>query len=500
VTRPAARAIATAVLVCATACSRRAHAPATLAPPQENAVWFADGIGAGDSAIEETLERVGVSAVYLPARRLTPEGVASLDPPAPPRPLARIPVVLVVEAAEDPLAGPDEKRAKEFGAVLAREVAAAVRRQAAFGNVRGVLLDVPFSGATAQAHAAALREARSRLSPLLARREGAGAAAQALPITITMRRKAPADEKERKAVRALASRSDGVVAFVFGDDNEADVAFVDSLGKPWWAAYASATRGSVRRAAGEAGVPVGEAALDALTDDSRTELLHELPWKEDRGWEFTLRATRSAQISGVSLSAGDSVVFAQPSLPDLVGHFRTDTSGRRLARGRILTVAGGDDAGRLFPVAALGDVIAGRRPAPELRGSVQPEGSRLVRVGAENPSPHASLVSRVQNWIEVELSPARVADVEPGGFDRWEAYDERGRRVSPGRATRVRLYETLVAPFEQLEPARLRIRGTLPRGCCSIRTHLAPATGGEVATEWAVPGEVSAAARPTSSP
>jgi hypothetical protein len=497
VRRPAARAIATVILACATACSRRAQAPKTEVPPQGNAVWFAEGIGAGDSAIEETLERVGISAVYLPARRLTPEGLASVDHPAPARPLARIPVVLVVDAAEDPLAGADEKRGKEFGAVLAREVAAAARRQAEFGRVQGVLLDVPFSGASAHAHAAALREARSRLSHLLARGEGAGAPARTLPIMISMRRKPPADEKERKAVRALASRSDGIVAVVFGDDNEADVVFVDSLRKPWWTAYASTTRGSVRHSSGEAGVPIAESALDALTDDPRTELLHELPWNEGRGWEFTLRATRSARIAGVSLSAGDSVVFAQPSLPDLVGHFRMDASGRALARGRILVVAGGDDAGRLFPVAALGDVIAGRRAVPELRGWVERGGSRLVRVGADNPSPHASLVSRVQNWIEVELSPARVADVEPGGFDRWEAYDERGRRVSPGRATRLRLYETLVAPFEQLEPARVRIRGTAPAGCCLVRTHLAPAAGGEVATKWGMPGKTSAEATPS---
>jgi hypothetical protein len=462
-----------------------------MSPPRGDAVWFADGIGAGDSGIEETLQRVGISAVYLPARRITPDGAPSVDPAPPPRPLARVPVVLVIDAPSDPLSGADEKRGKEFGGVLAREVSAAARRQASFGPVRGVLLDVPFTGATAPAYATALREARSRLSRLLERGEGAGAAARVLPILISMRRKAPADEKERKAIRALASRTDGIVAFVFGDDNEADVAFVDSLGKAWWPAYASETRGSVHRAGGGASTPVAESALDALTDDPRMELLHELPWNEGRGWEFTLRATRAVNVSGVLLSAGESVVFVQPSLADLIARFRTDTSRRALSRGRIVAVTGGDDAGRLFPVAALGDVIAGRGIAPELRTSIQVEGSRAVRIGAENPSPHASLVSRIQNWIEVDLSPARIADVDLGGFDRWEAYDERGRAVSPGRATRVRLYETLVAPFEELEPARLRIRGAPPAGCCRVRSHLAPAAGGEVATDWALRTESS---------
>jgi hypothetical protein len=132
---------------------------------------------------------------------------------------------------------------------------------------------------------------------------------------------------------------------------------------------------------------------------------------------------------------------------------------------------------------------------------VEADVSRSVRVGAENSSPHASVVSRVENWVEVDLSPARVSDVELGGFDRWEAYDERGRSVSPGRATRVRLFETLVAPFERLEPARLRVRGKLPTRCCATRTRLASASGGEGATEWEPPGgAANAGARPTPSP
>ena len=206
--------------------------------------------------------------------------------------------------------------------------------------------------------------------------------------------------------------------------------------------------------------------------------------REKGGFELTLRATRNVQIPGVSLSAGDSVVFSQPSLADLVARFRADTSGRRLARGRIVVFGGGDDAGRIFPVAALSGAIAGGRLAPELSGWAEKESSRGVRVGAENASPHASVVSRVQNWLEIDLSPAHVGDVEPGGFDRWEAYDDRGRAVSPGRATRIRFYETLVAPFEQLEPARVRVRGKLPGACCRIRSHVVPAAGGEVATDW----------------
>ncbi|HEY3170168.1 MAG TPA: hypothetical protein VGK08_04120, partial [Thermoanaerobaculia bacterium] len=388
-----------------------------------------------------------------------------------------------------------------FGAALAREIAAALTRAPAFGLVRGVHLDVPFSAATAAAHAAALQEARSRLSHLLSREENpTSRLAREVPLTVSMRRPPPTDEKEQKAVRAFASRTDGLVVFAFGDDNSADPSFADSLGKPWWAGYASATTASLRTGSAQTGAVVSESALDALTDDPRTELLQELPWNEERGWEFTLRARRNLSAPGVSLSAGDSVSFAEPSIAEMLARFRSDTSGRHFARGHIVVFAGGSDADRVFPVAALADVLAGGRPVPQLKVWTAAEGSRFVRLGAENAAPHASLVSRVQNWIEIELAPARVSDVDLGGFDRWEAYDEHGRPVSPGRATRVRLYETLVAPLEMFEPARLRVRGGLPSPCCRMRTHLAPAAGGEVATEWALPGIPAPAASSAPSP
>jgi hypothetical protein len=484
----------------AAACSRRKGVARGTAPIQGDSVWFADGIGEGDAAIGDALAQFRFAAAYVPARRF--EGGATnagVDLPSPARPLARIPVVLVVEATGDPLAGADEKRGKEFGAVLAREIAAALARESSFGSVRGVHLDVPFDGASAQAHAAALKEARARLSHLLGRAEKTGPPARDVPITISMRKPPPADEAQQKAVRALVSRSDGVVAFLFGDVGDAaDPTFVDSLGKPWWGAYGSATRGVVRRSSGDAGTPIDEGALDPLTDDPRTELLHELPWKEQRGAEFTLRATRPLAVPGATLAAGDAAVFSQPSLPELVDRFGKDTSRRKLARGRVVVVGGASDTGRLFPVAAIADVIAGRPPVAELRGSAVAEGGRLV-IGAENPTPHGSVVSREQNWIEVDLSPARVGDVELGGFERWEAYDERGRPVTPGRATRVRLYETYLAPYEQLEPARLRVRGRLPGGCCRMRTHVTSSAGREVATDWGMSSEASAA-RPNSSP
>ena len=491
-----------AVLAVAGGCSRRGGAPKPAPPLSGNSIWFADGLGAGDVAIEETLTRFHCAAVFLPARLLSAgtAGWSGSDLPAPARAPSRVPVVLVVAATGDVFAGADEKRGRQLGAVLAREVGAALAREREFGQVRGVHLDLPFAAASAEAYGVALREARSRLSNLLARGNAtADAPARSLPLTISLRISAPTDEKERKAVRALASRTDGIVAFVFGKETDADPAFVDSLGKAWWAGYQSGSDGVVQRSSGDRGPRVPEAAIDSLTDDPRTELVHELPWNEGRGSQFTLRAMRALSVPGATLAAGDSVVFSEPSFPDLVAGLRRDTSGRRFARGRVLVVGGDADAGRAFPVAAFEDVIGGRRPAPQLSAWTAPDGTRLLRVGMENSSPHASVVSRVQNWLDVDFAPARIGDVELGGFDRWEAHDGSGRPVTPGRATRVRLFETFVAPFERIEPARLHIRGNLPSACCRVRTHALAAAGGEVAADWGV-GLMPAAGPPVPSP
>ena len=484
----AGRAFVLLLAVSCGSCAKRTTGPKPPEPLHGTAVWFADGVSGDDSALEESLLRFRCAAVFLPARWIAGDGAewSGTDVPAPPQPFARIPVILVVAADSDPLAGVSKEQQKKFGAFLAREMSAALSRGTAFGPVRGIHLDFPFSTATAEAHAGALREARSLLSHELSRRpDAAPAPAAEIPVSWSLRQPLPADEKQREAVRALVSRTDGLVAFVFGGVDSADPALTDSLGKLWWAGYSPSGAGVIRKASGETGGRVDEGALETLANDPRMEFLQALPWNQGRGWEFSFRARHKVG----ALDPGDSVAFVLPSLSDMVARFPEDRGGRRFHRGRVVVLRGHSDSRRLFSSAALEDVLAGRPTVPGLRLWTEPAGGRWLRLQCENPTPHASVVSRVQNWVEVDLSPARIGDLETGGFERWEAYDDSGRRVSPGRASRVRLFETFVAPLERFEPARLSVRGSPPSPCCRMRTHLAPATGGEVVTDWALPAE-----------
>lgn len=478
----------------AAACSRGARGPRADDALRGDAVWFAEGIGEGDTEVEETLLSFRCTAAFVPARRLTggPAGWAGSDLPAPARPLTRVPVFLVVEAPADPLAGRTEEQQEALGAFLAREVSSALARGGEFGPVRGVHLNIPFSPLTAEPLAEALAQARSILVNELSRKgDDASRRARGLSLTLSLRTRPPSEDSDKDALRKLTSRTDGIVAFVFGGDNAADPVFTDSLGKPWWSGYDSRTTATIRTSSGEIS-RAPESMLDRLSEDPRSEFRHELPWNVARGAEFSLQTSRPIRVGSLSLAAGDSVVFSQPSLGDLVARLRGAPAGR-LVRGRVVVFGETSEAGRVFPVAALAEVLAGRPASPALRAWVEKgDGSRLLRVGAENSSPHASAVSRVESWIEVDLAPAQLGDVEPGGFDRWEAYDSKGKAVSPGRASRLRFYETFVAPFERFEPARVRVRGNVPSPCCPVRVRVVPASGGESQTDWGLPGSASA--------
>jgi len=84
-----------AALLAAAACTHQKSESAR-ALPTGDAVWFEDGIGPDEGGIEETLEKAGLGAVFLPAIRLSRESGhwVAQQLPLPPRPMARTKVFL----------------------------------------------------------------------------------------------------------------------------------------------------------------------------------------------------------------------------------------------------------------------------------------------------------------------------------------------------------------------------------------------------------------------
>lgn len=472
--RTAAILAATGLL--AAACRRGAEESAAGAsrpggPPKGDAVWFTNPAGAIEPGMPERLARLSAAAVFLPAGVLTTQGGRSAFEPVspPPSPVSGLPVVLVVRA--EPVVA--AALATEAGldpegtsAVLADGLRSFLP-SGAFGRVAGLHLDFAFAAASAKRSGELVAALKANLPGVFV--------SIAAPFS-------PASEDDRKALRPLTDRVDALVVPVFGLDGSADAAAIDLLGPPWWAAFGAFSKGSMAT-----GAPAPEKWFDLLTGNPRVDFENDLSVPDANSSAFHLTARGPVRLDDLSLESGDRITYRVPALTEMLYQLGSTMAGKHHVLGRLLLFDGAEETGRIFPVGALEDVILGRSLAPVLEARVLPAGRGAIAVEAVNRSTHASIVSRTANWIEVDLAPAHPADVVIGGFDRYATYDAGGQSVTLGRATRVRLFETLVVPGETIAPARIALRGKPPARCCRWRTQVIAASGSEEASEWMEP-------------
>lgn len=471
-------AVSAGLVLAGLACGPRST-PAVREIPRGDGVWFTQGLSGGGSDPDALLLGAPFSRVFLPVRHLRPgAGGWAVEEMAPPRqPIRRLPVVLVVDADagwEVALqAGPPEA----LLGVLRRAVSGALVERGLYGNVEGINLDLPFSAASVSEYGALLAKIRETLP-------------KELYLTATLRW-SPA-EKEGDGLGAVLSSVDGLTAFVFGEQQRADPIATDALGEPWWAGYAPGARGIWRDASGAVRGIVGEGVLRALLDDPRVALGHDL--SQDLSG-LLLRLSGPVHAGGVEFPGGDHIAFRQPAFSEFLYRLGADSGGRRFAKGRVIALDGSVESERIFALGTVADVLLGRALLPDVRVAIEAQKSAIV-VSLENGSFHATEISRTANWVDVDVPTGGIRDVEIGGFDRYEVFDPGGRPVSLGRATRVRFYETLIAPLERLESARILLRRRPPDGCCRFRHRALAASGTELAVDWAVPTPVTRDAAP----
>jgi hypothetical protein len=444
--------------------------------PKGDVIWLSDPAAAADPTLDAELARIGAVAVLLPAGTLGaasgPGAFTAVEPP--PRAIAATPVVLVVEPDAALAASLSSSEGPEADA-LAEAASAALWRIAtsgAFGKVAGVHLDFPVAPRSAARYASVVSGLKRGLNGIF--------------VSISLR-ELPADPEQRKKLGPLVESADALVAFVFGDGPRVDPVATDALGRPWWAAYDLRVASEIRTAGGESRGPVPERLAEPLSGSPKFQFENDLSGGDAAISAFTLTARGPVRQDGLTLEAGDRVAFRLPSISEMLFQLGSNLAGKRHALGRAVVFGGATEGERVFGIAALEDVLSGRTLTPVLEADVRPAGRTAVTVDLVNRSHHASVASRVDNWIEVDLTPARPADVQLGGFDRYEVYDRSGQRVVPGRATTVRLFETLIAPMESVTPARITVRGALPAACCRYRVHAMAAAGPEVSGDWKEP-------------
>jgi len=480
---------ALAVLAVAAACRREApRAPsAAPKPPKGDVIWLTDPAAIRDDGLDASLEPIGAAAVFVEAGRLgAAAGPDAFRGSAPPSKPLRVPVVLVIEpdasleTAWSAAAGPDpDPLARAAGTALSRAVS-----DGAYGRIVGAHLDFAFAPAGAARYAAFVAELKHSLPP-------------GVFVSISLR-SLPSSEEDRKKVAPLLEAADALLAVVFGVGARLDPIATDALHRPWWAGYDTRATGRALAAGSEPPAEVPERLIEPLSGSPRFDFENDLSVDDGAIWAFTLTARSPVRQDGLVLQPGDRLAFRLPAISEMLFQLGSNMAGKRWALGRALLFGGASETERLFQLAAFADVLLGRALSPSLEASVHPAGRNAIAVELANRSAHASTASRVDNWVEIDLAPAHPADVQVGGFDRYEVYDAAGRPVTPGRATVVRLFETLIAPHEIVTPARIVARGALPKACCRYRVHAVAAAGPEVAGDWIEPAPPPEPARPAS--
>ncbi|HEV2063664.1 MAG TPA: hypothetical protein VGS00_03855 [Thermoanaerobaculia bacterium] len=470
------------------ACSRNEEKPGVAARliASGDAVWFEDGIGPEQTGTEKELLLAGFSTAFLPAVRLAREGgrVTATELPPPPRPFEKTPVFLaVVGGPELASATADAASADSLAQTVAIALQGSLKTRALYAStVAGVHMDVPFAPGSAEAYGAFLKSLRRKIPA---------------KYLLTFSLRFTPDEADRARLAPALAAADGFVAFVFGETATASPVAADELGRPWWAAYSPGARGVWRDSSGKELGSLGEKHLIQLSDDPRVDVKNDLTFREEATSAFLLSPQQPLTAAGTAFSAGDRLFFRQPSLSEMLYRFGADQAGRRRLRGRMLVLPGTSEGERLVTLGALADVILGHSLDPDLRVSLNGALTPAVVVSAHNASHHASVISRTQNWVEVDLPVGAIRDVQPGGFDRYEEYDGEGRSVTPGRATRVRFFETLVGPLERIDPAKILLYKPAPADCCRYRYSVASSAGPEVKSDWVVPTPVPTPVPPT---
>ena len=455
------------------------NAPAALrpAPPRGDAIEFLNPAAANEAGTDERLTRLSAGALFLPAGTL---GLAGGSPsfegvPSPSRSSGSPPVVLVVgvdasvapalgtEGGFDPAATADH---------LSQKLRPLLSPNGGFGRVIGVHLDFPFSPTSARRSGELVDAIKSRLPAVF--------------ISIAARF-SPSSEEGRDALKPLTQAADALVAPIFGFDVRTDPSAIDALGRPWWAAFGAAAQGSLASAASGRTSAASEAWLDRLIGNPHVDFENDLSVADASFAAFHLTARSPVKIEGLYLEPGDRISYRVPTLAEMLFQLGSTMAGKRNALGRLIVFDGATESERLFPVSTFEDVLLGRSLVPVLETKVSPAGRGAIAVEVVNRSTHTTIPSRLSNWVEIDVAPARAGEVALGGFDRYATYDANGQPVTLGRATRVRLFETLIAPNETITAARIPLRGKPPERCCRYRTQFIAASGSEEASGWIEP-------------
>jgi hypothetical protein len=264
----------------------------------------------------------------------------------------------------------------------------------------------------------------------------------------------------------------------------------ESLGKPWLAGFWLAGGGLVLSSDGRTVAhELPESALDRVSEIGEIAFIPGTSLEDSQGYNYRLSPQRSANVQGIALAAGVETRFRGLTPTELVATVgELSRSAAKGCRGRIYFATDFPLADGSLGVEAIEEALAAKplSPVPEIFVDETETATRrggAVALTLRNASLNPSLLSQLNNWVELHVPSGSLASVDPGRFDRYEFWLGEGSSAKPvnqHRADRVRFFEFYLAPGEKVTSGPIRIAGDPSQITIRVSASILGADGSEI--------------------
>ena len=431
--------------------------------PPGTAVWIGAASNAPDAAGLGRLADQGVTEYFVEAARLDWDGGRPRVRPVPPSRAARQDRTTLVISGTWPVAEIDvEAAASELAQALAGLRLTAERD----GRLPvGVHFDVD-AGAALPGYGRALARLRREMDARLY-----------LSATVTRA------EIERPELAELAEAVDFLVVFAYGQRPgepedpdawdlqavEAGVRRLDALGRPYLLGAVTVGTAIWRDRSGKTRGTSAELDLAELVREPRLELKRGFSLEGIDRQVYEFRARSPLVVGAWALSSGESVRVvraATSNVEELLRRVGVWQAGGLL--GPVFWRLPSASERMSLSAANLADALAPEASLPELEILVERPSARrdewqvvLTLVSGNDESTDLAFFD--SNYIDLSIGHARIAEVEPGDFARFElsAGGERATMRALREADMLRLFAPIVEGRQRLStgPITLRLTG-----------------------------------------
>jgi hypothetical protein len=409
------------------------------------------------------IQAMGIGRVYIAGARITSSGQIEAYSPPPNR--IELPTIFVLMGDEGSSSTLSGTKGELIGEGWATGLVRPLAEARSWANVVGLHLHVIPKPEQAEVLAGVLKALKRAVG---------------LPVSVTLPAGAPAG-----SWKPLADAADEALLFAQGRRPETGDTMVpepneeEARGFPLPFRLLSVPGGYGRGGTGDApsGRRISDGEIDRLSEDKGLDFNFEHVLSNEPGSLYGFSARPGVDSRRTLLAQdGGAARFQLVAFSDVA---RLVSAAGRWAgapiRGRVFMVDGVPNDGHLLGFPAIKALLTGEPYAPSLKVTAVPRRSKEsfeFSLNVVNDAPTPTDLSHFDNWVQVRVEGGVIASVVAGDFDRYEVFASLDdKRPAPfGRATVVRFFENLFAPFEAGDVGPIRLAGSRPK--VFVKAHL----------------------------